>query len=228
MENAIDALEIAFAVLIFTMALTVTLTMFSRANEVSQLVLKSSDITQYYTYEENAGEEGQSRIVGLETIIPTLYKYYKENYTVLFLDEDGDPLPLYYSQTDRDLWGSVSDPQTGIIGKYYDDNNDNNCVCAFDVDDETIRHEPWTGTPLDFKKNLDAFLEGKTFNYPSGADSYKYGEKRQLGGFIDRVTSNKWKFKETLGEYTYNIPGADRNELLKERKKRVIIYQLMQ
>ena len=102
--------------------------MFSQLNHVSQIVLASSDITNFYTYNEvDYGK--RYRIVGLETIIPTLYKYYRENYTVLFLDQNGDPLPLYESQTDRDLWGSGIDPTTGTnpnvgnIGKYYTGRN---------------------------------------------------------------------------------------------------------
>ena len=39
------------------------------------------------------------------------------------------------------------------------------------------------------------------------------------------------KFKETLGEYEYDVHSEDNgkdseNELLKNRKKRVIVYQL--
>jgi len=251
MENAIDALKMAFAVFIFVMALTVSIAMFSQLNEVSKIVISSTDITKFYTYEV-ADAEKSSRIVGLETIIPTLYKYYRENYTVLFLDQYGQPLDLYESQTNRKLWGSGPDSENvnknaGIIAKYYtnDVNNytgyrknwdnmyDRKPVCSFDVDEETIRHEPWTGSMSDFNKNLDAFLYGGTFYYPSGATdnegnrlAYKYK------GFIDEYSDKK--FKETLGEYSYNVTTLDNEEeesdnaLLKNKKKRVIIYQLQQ
>lgn len=246
MENAVDALKIAFAVLVFVIALTVAITMFTQLNQVSKIVLASSDITQYYEY-EIATDEQRNRIVGLETIIPTLYKYYRENYTVLFLDEDGDPLPLYASQTDRTLWGSGIDPVTGEnpsignIGKYYTDDErqyeryDNRFVCAFDVDEETVRHEPWTGSVVDYKANLDAFLYGTFFRYPSGGldsegrQGYNYDDYLR-GGFVGKYSDRK--FKETLGEYTYNLTDTftedeyQDNALLKERKKRVIVYQL--
>ncbi len=241
MENAVDALKIAFAVIVFILALTVAIGMFSQLNQVSRIVLASSDITQFYEY-TTATAEQSSRIVGLETIIPTLYKYYKENYTVIFLKENGTPLDLYESQTDRDLWGTGIDPTTnknpseGNIGKYYTSNEsqyamyDRRPVCAFDVDEETQRHEPWTGSDADFKENLDQFLQGGFFAYPSGGtDSegrtgYNYGEYIR-GGFIDQYSDRK--FKETLGEYTYDIvEEEDGNALLKNRKKRVIVYQL--
>ena len=127
----------------------------------------------------------------------------------------------------------------GNIGKYYRNNSDNNPVCAFDVDEETQRHEPWTGSDADFKENLDKFLQGGFFAYPSGGvDSegrtgYDYNEYIS-GGFIKRYSGNK--FKETLGEYTYSVAAEDEegqtgqandgNALLQNRKKRVTVYQL--
>ncbi len=230
MDNLIDALKIVLAVFAFVLALSVAILMFSQLNETSKIILHSSDITNYYEYEIATNEE-QSRIVGLETIIPTLYKYYKENYTILFLKADGSPLPLYNSQTNIKGWA-----QKGIIGKYYtaDKNRyesfDNNSVCSFDVDEETLRYEPWTGSTNDFKKNLDAFLYGGEFKYPSGItdsqgrDGYKYTK-----GFISTYLNSK--FKEMLGEYNYSLTTEEENselenELTKGKKKRVIIYQL--
>ena len=228
MENATDALKMAFAVIVFVIALTIAVMMFSQLNQVSKLVVSSSDITKYYEYEVATDEE-QTRIVGLETIIPTLYKYYKENYTVLFLDKNGKPLSLYVSQTNRDLWS-----KEGSIGKYYTTNEnryatyDLKPVCAFDVDEETIRHEPWTGSLSDYKENLDAFLNGGTFYYKSGGTDSAGRKGYEYSGFIKAYKN--CKFKETLGEYKYNSTNDESNEntssLLKNRKKRVIIYQL--
>lgn len=231
MENSADALKIVLAVFAFVLALTVAISMLSQLNQTSKIVLNSSDITNYYEYKIATNEE-KSRTVGLETIIPTLYKYYKENYTVLFLKEDGTPLNLYKSQTNIKGWA-----QQGIVGKYYtSDKNkynsfDNNAVCSFDVDEETLRSEPWTGAVNDFRKNLDAFLYGGEFKYPSGIidsegrDGYNY----PTGGFIGTYLNSK--FKEMLGEYNYSLTTEGEtldleNELIKGKKKRVIIYQL--
>lgn len=168
----------------------------------------------------------------METIIPTLYKYYKENYTVLFLDKGGTPLNLYKSQTNRSLWS-----EKGSIGKYYTTDEDKyttydlNPVCAFDVDDETIRHEPWTGSLTDYKENLDVFLNGGEFKYKSGGTDSAGNYGYTYSGFIKAYKNRK--FKETLGEYKYNQYNSTEDKgtestssLLKNRKKRVIIYQL--
>lgn len=173
MENATDALMMAFAVMVLVIALSLSITMFSRANQVSEVVLSSSDVTTYYNYYDN--DKGRYRIVGLETIIPTLYKYYKENYTVLFLQKNGNPLGLYKSKTLLDNWGPSYEEAKGNIGKYYTQSKNNyaihdtDYVCAFDLQEETVRREPWTATTQDCKENLDAFLYGGKFVYKNGS-----------------------------------------------------------
>ena len=161
MENAVDALKIAFAVLVFTLALSLAIYMFNEARVTSDVVLQASDVTEYMEYVESDNIQNEDRIVGLETIVPTLYKYYKENFTVVFLNSDGTPLELYETKTNVDLWSS------GYINKYYNSNTDLR-VCSFDVDEETRRHEPWTGNTDYYKQNIDMFLSGGTFQYPNG------------------------------------------------------------
>lgn len=232
MENATDALKIAFVAIIFVMALTVSIFMFSQLNSVSKTVFKSTDITSFYEYEEATNQK--NRIVGLETIIPSLYKYYKEDYTILFLNKNGTPLSLYKTQIDKNLWGNGDYNTTkGLIGKYYSNKSDNNPVCTFDVDEETVRHEPWTGSSEDYKNNIDAFLYGKKFYYPSGAKNndgtiknYDYSKELvNSKGFIGKYSGKQ--FYEMIGEYTYNTEEQINNKLLKAKKKRVIIYQLV-
>ncbi len=117
MENAVDALMIGFAVLVFTMALSLTIYMFSDAVKTSDLVLHSSDITEFMEYQGfdnyTEAEDSKNRVVGLETVIPTLYKYYKENYTVIFRDTSGNFMEIYQTKTNTNLWS------VGYINKYY-------------------------------------------------------------------------------------------------------------
>ena len=208
MENAVDALKMAFAVIVFVMALSISINMFSNARETADTVLHSSDITEYMQFQE-ATEGTESRIVGMETIVPTLYKYYKENYTVIFRDKDGKYLTIYKTQTNPDLWSDdyKKNDYYGLSDKIE--------ICAFDVDDETKRHEPWTGSHAEYKKNIDAFLAGTNYYYPNGSgDYYQYGN-----GFIKNYQDKK--FVENLGEYVYN--GTNDKDA---KKKRVIVYTL--
>ena len=115
MENAVDALKIAFAVFVLVISLSVAMYMFNEAKATSDVVLQSSDVTEFMEYEtgiEGVIMQSGERIVGLETIIPTLYKYYKENYTIIFRQENGRPLDLYNTQTNVNLWSE------GYYNKY--------------------------------------------------------------------------------------------------------------
>ena len=251
MENAVDALKMAFAVIVFVLALTIGIAVFTQARTASDVILHGQDSTEYYNYihagiyDDETGEwisTGETRIVGIETVIPTLYRYYKENYTVIFLEADGTPLELYETMTEPTLW-SGSDPARNyiapIVSKYYDGSLETHLgvksndlkICAFDLDEETNRHEPWTGNAnKDAKKNLDAFLNGGEFAFPSNDGRiYKYK------GFINKYGDKK--FRELMGEYNYDLnANSDEPETnthgayddtIKNKKKRVIVYQIV-
>ena len=242
MENAVDALKIAFGVFVLTMALSIGMYMFNQAKATADVVLASSDTETYAMY-TNAIEgiettTGGDRVVGLETIIPTLYKYYKENYTVVFLQSNGEPLTLYTTRMRENPQARWS---TGFINKYYANNYDLK-VCSFDVDEETSRHEPWTGGTDYYKQNLDMFLSGGTFYAPSNNSNYDYhySDNDVHGwngnhGFIKEYQNAR--FRESIGQYTYsNItedaaddPTYDSSGLTNTapKTKRVIVYTLL-
>lgn len=189
MENASDAIVMAGAMLIFVIALTVAMTLFSQARETIDMVVYASDKTNYYQYLDVASSNGiKNRIVSWETVIPTLYKYYKENYTVVFLDKNGNGMNLYDTQTEQKLWASGNKDYTStVVSKYPGRKSKDISICSFDVDEETTRHEPWTGSTIDYKNNLDAFIEGKIFYYPTGS-----GEKYDYSKNGRRFNKSSW------------------------------------
>ena len=84
MENAADALKMAAAVLIFVMALSISINAFSEVRQTSQTILDYKDREYDYTYvDDNGGTT--TRIVSAETIVPSIYKAYKENYKWNFI-----------------------------------------------------------------------------------------------------------------------------------------------
>lgn len=85
MENAVDALKIAFGVLVFVIALTVAFALLSQAKATSDIMLFASDKTNYYTY-SNKAENTEGRIVGADVVISSLYRYYKESVVVRVYD----------------------------------------------------------------------------------------------------------------------------------------------
>ena len=258
MENAIEALKMAFAFLVFVMALTVSIIAFGNVKKTADVVLYSKDETNYYEYikdSEITGKAAENRIVGLETIIPTLYKYYKENYTVVFREanyntstgefSEAKPLPIYITNSNAktsvgvQLWGKNYD--TLMQNKYskyfsggYTESLSKN-IFSFDLEEETLRHEPWTGTYAKTKENLDCFLNGVSYKNPNNNEDYIDYTKLplQTGGFIGKYKSAK--FVETIGEYEYSSSQASDtedgstidNSLIKKKKKRIIIFTLI-
>ena len=96
MENAVQALKMGAAIMVFTIALATTFMIFSQAREVSDAVFLATDKDTYMEYiEGNRIDEMETsfkRTVGLETIIPTLYKYYDEKYNVNIIKQNGETI----------------------------------------------------------------------------------------------------------------------------------------
>lgn len=88
MENATEALIIAFAVMVFVIALSTTMMVNGQAKETADYVFYATDKTNFRDeYEE---KKANYRIVGMETIVPTIYRQFKENFNVIILDKTGD------------------------------------------------------------------------------------------------------------------------------------------
>ena len=79
MENAVDALKIAFAVFVFIVALTITFMMISQAKSTADYVLYYSDKTNFYN---KLNTKEKNREVSVNTVIATLYRYYNETISV--------------------------------------------------------------------------------------------------------------------------------------------------
>ena len=151
-------------------------------------------------------------------------------------------MELYETITEPTLW-SGSDITTNyiapIVSKYYDGSLETHYgvksmdlkICSFDLDEETNRHEPWTGNAnTDSKKNLDAFLNGGEFAFPSND-----GRVYEYKGFINEHGDEK--FRELMGEYNYDLTSNSEepetnthgayDDTIKNKKKRVIVYQVV-
>lgn len=100
MENATDALLIAFAILIFIIALSVSLTTLSQAKSTADIVLFASDRTITQTplgvqYDDEVAKQG-GRVVGVDTVIATIARTSKEMFAVKIIDND-----IYFFEYDK-------------------------------------------------------------------------------------------------------------------------------
>ncbi len=92
MENAVEALKMAFGVLMFLLALSISMSSFSQARNTIDAVITLRDRETSYVYVEHTEP---NRIVGIETVIPTMYKAYNENFKIIFKKADGSDLNIY-------------------------------------------------------------------------------------------------------------------------------------
>lgn len=124
MENAVDALKIAFGMLVFVIALTLAFMVFSQATQTSTKMLFASDKTNYYTYSDEPNQQG--RIVGADVVISSLYRYYKESVVVRIVDKNGKTTE-FNTETDGGLsqkerkkrvneW--IKDPKNDLTGDF--------------------------------------------------------------------------------------------------------------
>ena len=104
MENAVDALKIAFGVLVFVIALTIAFALLSQAKATSDIMLFASDKTNFYTY-SNEADNSAGRIVGADVVISSLYRYYKESVVVRVYDSNGRLIDNgdFNTETDKGL-----------------------------------------------------------------------------------------------------------------------------
>ena len=81
MENAVDAIKIAFGLLVFAIAIALTFSVIGQVRATSDIIFTLNDKTQFYEYTtEEDYNTNINRIVGLETILPTIHRYAKEQY----------------------------------------------------------------------------------------------------------------------------------------------------
>lgn len=117
MENASEALKMAFGFVMFVLALTLSISSFSQATKAVDTIITLRDREEDYTYVEpitdSSGKIITERIVGIETVIPTMYKAYKENFRIVFYKADGSEFQLYW---ETDSFGN----QTGKKVNYID------------------------------------------------------------------------------------------------------------
>lgn len=191
MENAADALKMAAAVLIFVLALSISINAFGEVRKTSQVLLDYQDREYDYTYvEENGSTE---RIVGLETMIPTIYKLYKENYKIIFesrtiavngvykkINADSSSTKINYIDLEKEVFATDKRKEEFIMAILYGANTDTKTtfrtVSRIDLND----------------RGLYDIIKGKRFKEKLGV-YYQEEVQGESGGESNTPDSNKTK-----------------------------------
>lgn len=110
MENGVDALKIAFGMIIFVLAISITISLFTTAIETLNRIWEVRQSEESYVtdadgnYLNYVNFNGGTRIVSAETIVPNMYRAYKENFAIYFYENmSGEPFILYTNEEGQDI-----------------------------------------------------------------------------------------------------------------------------
>mgnify|MGYP000214555322 CR=1 FL=1 len=193
MENAVEALKIAGAVLMFVLALTLGISSLSKANNTVDSVVRMRDKDTLTEYEIVKPSKDLTRNVGAETIVATMYRAYEEDIEIYFKNADGTDLPIYYktdSSGNKKIDSNGNEITVNYINKPIYENNKNEEE-SYESKEEQTRH-------------LDIILgTGKNKNNGlnlSDKEQKKYGNQLYYeDGFYQYLTQHE--FKEEFGQY---------------------------
>lgn len=145
MENAIDALKMAAAVLIFVIALAVAFSIIGTTKQTAdsiitmrdkQAYLDSAEVDNGILYTSNSSVESGyvngvnskgDRIVSVDDVVSTILRYNKEKYGVTIIDNTGTVLARFDSNTEDVMrqWYNISSGLEKYIEKLNTNTNTN-------------------------------------------------------------------------------------------------------
>jgi hypothetical protein len=212
-ENIADALKMAGSVLLFVMGLSIAILAFSQARESMDIVLSYSDRESlsiegnprfYYLSKDN----DTSRYVGKETIIPAIYRAYKENYKIVFKFPDD-----YY------LFKQEVKNAKGL--------NEEKKISTLDLANQSLSSD------LASRQFLNGIIYGD-FEYENEKSKNDYINKFKITpndiSLYQYLTEKEstYKIKEYLGTYYIeDVNGTSEVNAVNKTEKRVITYEFV-
>lgn len=240
MENAVDALKMGFGIFVFVIAIAIAVSVIGQARSASDVIFHFNDKTEFYTYITEEDVDSDSRIVGIETIIPTIYRYAKEQFAVTIYDTNGNPIVRYdlwteeialdwnkiYSEKDTTYNNIVNrlnslqrvvDNTTGKT-KTINANDIISKLYEVKINNMTSVGAPWLGDNEKILKRIEADMleekyENNSITYQGKGLLKKYKNKKFIEKFVEVTTSG-----ETITDEEYSL------ETIKGNKKLEIIY----
>lgn len=232
MENAVDAMKMAFGMIVFVIALSATMYLLNTASSTSRLLLYYADESNYL---DNINVEGEvrKRRVNVETIIPTLYRYYKENFAVQIYNLSGDLVQIFDVNIEGKLRKAAGttearrdSEQRALVSLYGIPINDSPTPST----NPYLFEAPWIGnTSKDIKTRVDLYVKGECAYINGTKVDYTQNSLLGANSFRDHP-----QFEEEFIQYTYkgdtiSVGDGEDTETItgnsKPEDKIVIIYR---
>ena len=175
MENASDALIMAGEMLIFIVALTVCISSFTKVRVEIDKIVGQKETVQMAKNEENqeyvnyikSKKNNSIRVVGAETLLPSLYRAIKENYVIyikLAQSYGEDELKEYgIVMTTADKTITVTDPMNESERKNIIENGDKLIKVTIGSKTAKINQDISNILSKDDAKFYKEFIKGKKF-----------------------------------------------------------------
>lgn len=222
MENAVESIIIAFAVLVFVIALSMTTYMLSKAMTTTQDLIYYSDKTNYLQNIEDTSEDPIStREVSIDTVVNSLYRYYKENFMVRIYNKHDNLVQIFDTTIEGKIYVALSKNESSrTLEEQALVTNYGSGVKA------NLFGAPWMGnTVKDAKARVDLYVSGKKGYINSILVDYDTDDN----GLYDLDATI---FKETFIQYMYSGQTistengiADLTGNTKEKNKIIIDYR---
>lgn len=207
MENAADALKMAGAVLLFVLALSIIILAFGQVRQSADTIIDYKDRETFYIDSDYyyTGETSE-RTVNLETIIPSVFRAYLENYKIVF--EGTNIKPIYIIKQGNNLISKYSlDLETNKNTEYEnvvlaDDDQKREFLCGILYGDFSI-----SGSKTMFQNKFNVIIDNN--------------QCESLYNQLKRAAS----ITEYLGVYYQNDSPNEPN--VNKTEKRVITYKII-
>lgn len=218
MENAAEALKMAGGVLIFVLALSISINAFTNTRQGIDNMVLYSDREFLTTYVEQ--NKGTKRIVGTDDMVPTIYRAYKENIRIEFANVPGS---------------DVTPDENGCLYKIIDHNGlDIEYITFIDLENEIHGDEnlkEFFLRKILFGDDVDTLYsnEGRSDDYEDykGKISGNIVFNTKDGGLYKRLAKSLKTYEESLGVYFKGEEnGTSDDSKVNKTEKKVITYSV--
>ena len=196
MENITDALKMASAALLFVIAFSITMVMFSRARQTTDKVVGHINVRDYLPKVDSL-KDNITREVGIETVVPTLFRYAQsdDNIQIRICDDDGKELQIFDTNIESQMNNETStDAYLQKLKERYNDSTKKPFLFG----------APWYSQGSSYiLERINAFIYGLQMEHFSNvnygeASSYAYPSLKNLKAGQDTFNS---RFYESYLEY---------------------------
>lgn len=233
MENAADALKMVLGIFMFVLGLSLFFFMINQVKATSDVVLFMSDKTNFYDMDKLQSDSATGdRKVGLETVIPNIYRYFTENTGITIIDKNSEDFKFIRYSTSDDARCGVDLSHTDDEYKTFDEYIDNYIMGKLKIemskgdiedfykkkfgDGSNYRPAIWNGDQKPRVQRVYADVTGVTEtingnNYNGINLLEKYKDKKFTESFIETVISETktgtidTKKKQSIIEIIYTV-----------------------